>query len=66
MQDVATWIGGFLSPNTILYAVLYFLLTVGFTYFYTAFTFNPDETAEWHQSLDSLVSHSVLLTCRQR
>ena len=26
--------------------VLYFLLTVGFTYFYTAFTFKPDDTAE--------------------
>ena len=26
--------------------MLYFLLTVGFTYFYTAFTFKPDETAE--------------------
>ena len=24
----------------------YFLLTMGFTYFYTAFTFKPDETAE--------------------
>ena len=29
-----------------IYATLYFLLTVGFTYFYTAFTFKPDETAE--------------------
>ena len=29
-----------------MYAALYFLLTVGFTYFYTAFTFKPDETAE--------------------
>ena len=29
-----------------IYIVLYFLLTVGFTYFYTAFTFKPDETAE--------------------
>ena len=28
------------------YAVMYFLLTFGFTYFYTAFTFKPDETAE--------------------
>jgi preprotein translocase subunit SecY len=28
------------------YVALYFLLTVGFTYFYTAFTFKPDETAE--------------------
>ena len=26
--------------------MLYFLLTMGFTYFYTAFTFKPDETAE--------------------
>ena len=26
--------------------LLYFLLTVGFTYFYTAFTFKPDETAD--------------------
>ena len=25
---------------------MYFLLTIGFTYFYTAFTFKPDETAE--------------------
>ena len=25
---------------------MYFLLTFGFTYFYTAFTFKPDETAE--------------------
>jgi preprotein translocase subunit SecY len=28
------------------YVAMYFLLTVGFTYFYTAFTFKPDETAE--------------------
>ena len=27
-------------------SILYFLLTVGFTYFYTAFTFKPDETAD--------------------
>ena len=26
--------------------LLYFLLTMGFTYFYTAFTFKPDETAD--------------------
>jgi preprotein translocase subunit SecY len=34
------------NPRSIFYVVLYFLLTVGFTYFYTAFTFKPDETAE--------------------
>ena len=32
--------------DTRIYGALYFVLTVGFTYFYTAFTFKPDETAE--------------------
>jgi preprotein translocase subunit SecY len=41
-QGVVTW----LSQGSWLYVLLYFLLTVGFTYFYTAFTFKPDETAE--------------------
>ena len=35
-----------LDQHAPLYIVLYFLLTVGFTYFYTAFTFKPDETAD--------------------
>ncbi len=46
VQDVATAIAGFLGSTTIQYAIMYFLLTIGFTYFYTAFTFKPDETAE--------------------
>ena len=41
-QGIVTW----LSPGSWLYVTLYFLLTFGFTYFYTAFTFKPDETAE--------------------
>jgi preprotein translocase subunit SecY len=41
-QTIVTWLG----QGSPLYVVLYFLLTVGFTYFYTAFTFKPDETAE--------------------
>ena len=36
----------FFNPRSPLYVLMYFLLTVGFTYFYTAFTFKPDETAE--------------------
>ncbi len=36
----------FFNPRTIPYVALYFLLTVGFTYFYTAFTFKPDDTSE--------------------
>ena len=46
VRSVATAIAGFLSSTTPQYAIMYFLLTVGFTYFYTAFTFKPDETAE--------------------
>ena len=36
----------FFNPNSLVYSVLLFILTMGFTYFYTAFTFKPDETAE--------------------
>jgi preprotein translocase subunit SecY len=44
--DIATGIVTWLGRGSWLYVTLYFLLTVGFTYFYTAFTFKPDETAE--------------------
>jgi preprotein translocase subunit SecY len=46
VRDIATGIVAVFNPNSVLYIVLYFLLVVGFTYFYTAFTFKPDETAE--------------------
>ena len=46
VSDIATWIVNFFNPQLPIYIVLYFLLTLGFTYFYTAFTFKPDETAE--------------------
>jgi len=46
VRNIALAIGNFLSPTTIQYSIIYFALTVGFTYFYTAFTFKPDETAE--------------------
>ena len=46
VADVARGLVGFFDPNSAQYIVMYFLLTVGFTYFYTAFTFKPDETAE--------------------
>jgi preprotein translocase subunit SecY len=44
VADVSLAIEQFFA-NTFVYGLLYFLLTVGFTYFYTAFTFKPDETA---------------------
>jgi preprotein translocase subunit SecY len=46
VADIARGIVSFFAPRTLVYIALYFLLTVGFTYFYTAFTFKPDETAE--------------------
>jgi len=46
VADVSRGIANFLASTTIQYGILYFLLTVGFTYFYTAFTFKPDETAQ--------------------
>jgi preprotein translocase subunit SecY len=46
VRDIANGITGFLDVHGAPYAIGYFLLTVGFTYFYTAFTFKPDETAD--------------------
>ncbi len=46
VRNVAIAIGNLLAPTTLQYSLIYFVLTVGFTYFYTAFTFKPDETAE--------------------
>jgi preprotein translocase subunit SecY len=46
VASIARGIVGFFDVHSIPYVTLYFLLTVGFTYFYTAFTFKPGETAE--------------------
>ena len=46
VAEASRAIVNFFNPRSIPYILLYFLLTVGFTYFYTAFTFKPDETAE--------------------
>jgi preprotein translocase subunit SecY len=34
------------QPQSITYLVVYFLLVIGFTYFYVSITFNPDQIAE--------------------
>jgi preprotein translocase subunit SecY len=48
VANVATWISTVLSPQTpIVYGALYFVLVVFFTYFYTAFQFKPDQTADF-------------------
>jgi preprotein translocase subunit SecY len=48
VQTVAGWISTNLNgrDNIPLYGALYFLLVVFFTYFYTAFQFRPDQTAD--------------------
>ena len=46
VNQIADFIVDFLDPTGVPYMIGYFLLTVGFTYFYTAFTFKPDETAD--------------------
>ncbi|MFZ4843804.1 MULTISPECIES: preprotein translocase subunit SecY [Mycetocola] len=49
-QDPAawvTWINDYLTKGDHpLYMLLYFMLIVGFTYFYVAITFNPEEVAD--------------------
>lgn len=48
-NPVATNVGRFLTsvfnPNGISYNIIYFLLVIGFTYFYTAITFNPTKVS---------------------
>ena len=34
------------NPNSLSYNLIYFLLVIGFTYFYTAVTFNPEKIAD--------------------
>jgi preprotein translocase subunit SecY len=46
VASISQGIVSFFNPSSIIYVSLYFLLTFGFTYFYTAFTFKPDETSE--------------------
>ena len=46
VASIAAAVANLFSPNSPFYVIMYFFLTMGFTYFYTAFTFKPDETAE--------------------
>src|SRR6185312_16341436 len=46
VKGIANFIVTIFSTTSPFYIISYFLLVMGFTYFYTAFTFKPDETAE--------------------
>lgn len=43
--SIAKTIINLLNPDGLIYNLLYFLLVIGFTYFYTAVTFNPQKIA---------------------
>lgn len=45
LSSIASGINWFMA-NTWLYGAVYFLLIIGFTYFYTAVTFEPDKISE--------------------
>jgi len=46
LASVAHWLTSTFSSTSISYAVMYFILVIVFTYFYTAIVFNPTEIAE--------------------
>lgn len=43
---IATNIQRYFDPNSLVYNIIYFLLVVGFTYFYTSVVFNPEKISE--------------------
>ncbi len=46
LSGLATFITVWFNPDGIFYNLIYFILVVGFTYFYTAVVFNPKKIAE--------------------
>ncbi|MBI3342692.1 preprotein translocase subunit SecY, partial [Candidatus Gottesmanbacteria bacterium] len=45
LVNIGRVLSGLFNPNSVSYNVIYFLLVIGFTYFYTAITFNPTKIA---------------------
>lgn len=46
IQNASRAVTNFMTPNGAPYSIIYFLLVVGFTYFYTAVVFNPEKIAD--------------------
>jgi preprotein translocase subunit SecY len=46
ISSIATTLATAFNPGSVVYNVAYFVLVVGFTYFYTAVIFNPSKIAE--------------------
>lgn len=46
LASIGRWMAANFDPSSITYNLVYFLLVVGFTYFYTAIIFNPSKVAD--------------------
>lgn len=46
IRNAAQWVIQFFTPQSFAYYSIYFLLVIGFTYFYTLVTFNPQDVAD--------------------
>jgi preprotein translocase subunit SecY len=46
ISRIAQGLTGLFNPNSITYNIIYFILIIGFTYFYTAIIFNPAKISE--------------------
>lgn len=46
LQFLGRWLSTNFQPESMLYNIVYFLLVVGFTYFYTAVIFNPTKISD--------------------
>lgn len=55
LHNTASFLSTWLNPNGTTYNVVYFILVVGFTYFYTAIIFNPKKIAEEIQKYGGFV-----------
>jgi len=55
LANFASTLSNLLSPSSALYNILYFVLVVAFTYFYTAVVFNPEKIAKDLRSSGSFI-----------
>jgi len=55
LAGIANTISNLLSPSSALYNILYFVLVVAFSYFYTAVVFNPEKIAKDLRSSGSFI-----------
>ncbi len=46
ISDIANKVVAFMQPGSAAYNLIYFILVVGFTYFYTAIVFNPEKISD--------------------